>query len=82
MKEDKPPRKKVSTRRNNPEDMRGTVPGSKETPAAAERTDAESVKQGPPTPSGDRDVRRLPVTNQDEQEKITNASESDLPVEE
>jgi hypothetical protein len=78
---DKPPRKKVSSKRDDPETTDGKRPNERPAPAAAERTDPEPTTKAPEkeeTPSSDR--RSHPVTNQDEQDKITNAGNSDLPV--
>ena len=77
---DKPPRKKVSSKRDDPETTDGKRPDERPAPAAAERTDGETTRalEKEDAPSSDR--RSHPVTNQDEQDKITNAENSDLPV--
>ena len=75
---EKPPRKKPAEKRSDPESTEGKRPGERKPPAAAERTDAEPATSPNEAPSAD--TRQQPVTNQDEQEKITNAEESDLPV--
>lgn len=78
VREEKPPRKKPAEKRPDPETTEGKRPGERMAPAAAERTDAEPATSSNETPSPD--TRQQPVTNQDEQEKITNADESDLPI--
>ena len=76
-----PPRKKFTEKRTDPENTEGKRPGERRPPAAAERTNAEPTTSSDQTPSQpSTDTRKQPVTNQDEQDKITNAEESDLPV--
>ena len=77
----KPPKRKRETpeRPGNPKDVR---PEAREQPAAAERTEdvqPESEKETRATPDASATSRR-PVTNQDEQDKITNAGENDVLV--
>ena len=76
----KPPKRKRETpeRPGNPKDVR---PESREQPASAERTEdvqPDSEKESRSTPDASATSRR-PVTNQDEQDRITNAGE-DRPV--
>ncbi len=78
----KPPRKK-RVDPQQPESVDSRRPGEERTPASAERTGDMEEAGGRETvsrqsPSADQG----PVTNQDEQEKITNADESDVPVNE
>lgn len=82
MEDPKPPRKK-RVDPQQPESVDSRRPGEERTPASAERTDDTEEAEGREivsrqSPSGDHG----PVTNQDEQEKITNADESDVPVNE
>lgn len=65
----KPPKRKKGPA--NPKDIR---PGTPEQPAAAERTDAEpgSAVETRAVPDAST-TSRQPVTNQDEQDRITNA---------
>jgi hypothetical protein len=46
-------------------------------PAAAERTEVDPLSTAPIEPAAA--VPRPPVTNQDEQDKITNAASDDIP---
>jgi hypothetical protein len=78
---DKPPGKKVSSKkRDDPEATEGKRPNESPAPAAAERTDTEAPATPEKESSNASDRRSHPVTNQDEQDKITNAENSDLPV--
>ena len=77
----KPPKKKkrVIEGPSNPKDLR---PDSREQPAAAERTDdadrttAPEERTAPDTSANDRQ----PVTNEDEQERITNVGSGNRPI--
>lgn len=75
----KPPKKKKEVPEGpaNPKDVR---PEKREQPAAAERTEAEpeANKESRATPDASSTTRE-PVTNQDEQDRITNAAD-DRPV--
>ena len=79
MQTNKPPRKKKQAPESpaNPKDVR---PGEREQPASAERTETtpEAEKETRSTPDAPA-TRREPVTNQDEQDRITNAG-GDRPV--
>lgn len=78
----KPPRKKTTDKRNGPENSEGKRPGERDKPAAAERTDDEPVSEKDETPARSEPAQRQaqPVTNQDEQDKITNAPPNDIPL--
>ena len=75
---EKPPKKKPARRENVPD----TSPSR---PAAAERTDAAD-RARVPEPSGNPSEEEVisnlthPVTNQDEQDKITNTDGKDIPI--
>lgn len=80
MNHDGGPKKKPSHKRDDPESIDGKRPGENTSPAGSERTN-ESVTTDHASPStNDTHIRREPVTNQDEQDKITNAESSDLPI--
>lgn len=72
----KPPKKKKGIPEGpaNPKDLQ---PAKREHPAATERTEAqpESDKASHATPDATSPARE-PVTNQDEQDRITNAADS------
>lgn len=79
MKTDKKPPKKRAARREN-------EPGSTDSrPAAPERTGATD-RTPSPEPSGNPSEEEVisnltnPVTNQDEQDKITNTDGKDIPI--
>lgn len=82
MEEEAKPPKKKGGRPQNPEVVDGRRPGEEPAPASAERTDAiqqegeERSSANRKSPSADEG----PVTNHDEQEKITNADQSDNAV--
>ena len=76
-KQQMPPRKRSP--RPGPENTDGRRPGEKHAPAAAERTDPESERE-PAAPEAGPRAQQQPVTNQDEQDKITNAGASDGPI--
>lgn len=74
----KPPKKRTARRENEP--------GSADArPAAPERTDATD-RAPSPGPSGNPSEEEVisnltnPVTNQDEQDKITNTDGKDIPI--
>ena len=75
----KPPKRKRGAPEGpgNPKDVR---PGSREQPASAERTEVEpeGEKEDRTTPDASSTARQ-PITNQDEQDRITNAGR-DRPV--
>jgi len=76
---DKPPRKKRGQPEGpaNPKDIR---PDTREQPAAAERTDTDLDSGSEKREAPDSDTAsRQPITNQDEQDRVTNASQ-DRPV--
>lgn len=75
---EKPPKKKTARRENEPDP-------SSSRPAAAEQTDATDRARSPEpsgNPSEEEVISNLthPVTNQDEQDKITNADGKDIPI--
>lgn len=78
----KPPRKKSEKKRPTPETTEGGPGGKREEPAAAERTEDASQPTGPEKSVEETRVspRSHTITNQDEQEKITNAGEGELPI--
>lgn len=79
---DKPPKKGPRSKPNGPEETTGKHPGEREQPAASERTgdtDTQDVTQTP-SPEQANTAWRTPVTNEEEQEKITNADGDDLPT--
>lgn len=76
---DKPPRKKRGQPEGpaNPKDIR---PDNREQPAAAERTDTDQKNDQEKREAPDADAAsRQPITNQDEQDRVTNAGQ-DRPV--
>lgn len=77
---DKGPRKKPSGKRDDPESIEGKRPGENTAPGAPERTDEPATTGNAAPATAYTKTRREPVTNQDEQDKITNAESSDLPV--
>lgn len=78
MNNDGGPKKKPSHKRDLPESVDGKRPGENTTPVGSERTDEPAATDH--TSSNEIHIRREPVTNQDEQDKITNAESSDLPI--
>ncbi len=76
--EAKPPKKKRS-RPRDPESVDGRHPGEERAPASAERTSAiqKGAEEGSSASRESPVGEEGPVTNQDEQEKITNADDSD-----
>lgn len=77
----KPPRKK-KLNIEGPENPKDNRPDTREQPAAAERTDdaaTDSVPEERAVPDASASDRQ-PVTNQDEQERITNAGSGDRPI--
>ncbi|HEU5146835.1 MAG TPA: hypothetical protein VFT90_08975 [Chryseosolibacter sp.] len=75
----KPPRKRKGAP-EEPANPKQSRPDAREQPASAERTEAqpESDKESRSTPDSSATTRE-PVTNQDEQDRITNAG-GDRPV--
>lgn len=78
----KPPGKKKA---GTPADPATLASGRKRQPAAAERTDDREAASPPNEaggPSREEVISNVvkPITNQDEQDKITNAGTDDIPV--
>src|SRR5688500_6110663 len=73
---DKPPRKKTPGKREDPESTDFSRPGKRQPPAAAERTEPERADRSHDAAKEEREQTQSsvtqPVTNHDEQEKITN----------
>ena len=79
--QDKRPGKKVSSKREDPESIAGKRPDERKPPADAERTESEPAARVEADAAGSAaDRSHQPVTNQDEQDKITNAEEGNLPA--
>ena len=79
---EKPPGKKSAPKENGPEKTDGKRPGERQPPAGAERTEDELADRDRQAMERNETQRSQPVTNQDEQNKITNAENSDVPVSE
>jgi hypothetical protein len=89
-KEDKPRRKRPAEESNGPASSAKGEVASREQPAASERTrddvpgpdDKTNSSPKSENPSQEEIISawRKPVTNQDEQEKITNAGSDDIPI--
>ena len=84
-KQEKPPKKKSQDREVDPSGKNRKTPAA---PEAQERiTEPDSRSKAETTPQPDTPSREevieswsKPVTNQDEQNKITNAGEGDIPI--
>lgn len=77
----KPPRTKGRARPAGVEDTAGRPSGKADDKARSpEATDNEETESGRPSREEVISTWRKPVTNQDEQEKITNDGGDDLPV--
>ena len=70
-----PPRKKRPAASDVERGLR-KAPGEQPAPAAAERTEPDGVNPATSEPAA---AGSLPITNQDEQDKITNAASDDAP---
>lgn len=77
MSRGKGPKNKHIHKGVNPESIDGKRPGQDTASTTPERVDDPPTSHPAPAPG---DTRRETVTNQDEQDKITNAGEGDLPV--
>ena len=78
----KPPRKKTEKKKPTARTINGNRTGKRKEPAAAERTEDASQSTGPEKPAEETGLSpgSHTITNQDEQEKITNAGEGELPI--
>jgi hypothetical protein len=76
----KGPGRKAPSKRNSPENTEGKRPDERQPPAAPERTEQEESGSEQPLSESPETSRRQPVTNQDEQEKITNAGAGETPL--
>ena len=78
----KPPRKKSEKKRRTAATIDGSQTSKRKEPAVAERTEDVSPSTGPEKPAQETGVSpgSDTITNQDEQEKITNAGEGELPI--
>lgn len=76
-----PPGKKQKRAPTEPEDIRGKAPGqpAKKTGQEAGERGEKGVDGGKPSEEEVISTWRNPITNQDEQEKITNAGGDDTP---
>jgi len=79
--QEKPPRKKSPGRSHEPGNLKKSRPAEAER-GGKEGPDAQTAAGSADTPSREEVISNLtrPVTNQDEQDKITNAGEGDIPV--
>lgn len=78
-----PPKSKNGDKRGQPEDQRERRRMEKQQPASAEdqdNSDPSPKKEGSSSPAESSGTWRKPITNQDEQEKITNEGSEDTVI--
>ena len=78
------PKKKPVERKPDPGPGRGKRPGADRkhsaAPEGSQKPEPDPASSGKPSPEEVISNSRKPVTNQDEQEKITNAAGDDIPT--
>lgn len=78
-----PPKSKHRDKRGRPEDQRESQHVERRKPGSAQDSDSSdpfSKKEGPSSPGEADGTWRKPITNQDEQEKITNEGSGDTVI--